>query len=101
MRLIHATAEAIDVQKKEAQQAEQRVFVKKGSTMYEFDSDSSSCRSPASHHNLAAIHNGSTSCIRLSLFDKNCQSNAFIHDPSLQRSFMAGPCQRWTATFAL
>lgn len=50
---------------------------------------------------FSAIHNGYIACIRFSLFDKNCQSNAFIQDPSLQRSFMAGPCQRWTATFAL
>jgi len=52
VRLIHATAEAIDVQKKEVRQTEQREFVEKGSTMYEFGSDSYSCCSPASHHNF-------------------------------------------------
>ena len=52
VRLIHATAEAIDVQKKEARQTEQRDFVEKGSTMYKFGSDCFSCRSPTSHHNF-------------------------------------------------
>ena len=33
VRLIHATAEAIDVQKKEVRQTERRDFVEKGSMM--------------------------------------------------------------------